>query len=311
MCFWPCPRTSSRTSQKPVRFPMDACPKLPLAVAGLCNSGGDVATEDVKGKRPGDERGRGSTDWETPGLGQILFEHSRATTIRFCVPNPLFRFFHNTMLIVSCIVKGVLCLAMEFFEIAYVETFGITCYGKKSKTVTTASERDLPSIVPARWWPLFPPLLYIDPLFLCNFYFLYVYISKKSPCPSPDLFWSENQTLGTIPCGPQACQERRVLGTTGLAKLWEPKLQKVISWTTFWASISGALRLPFWERYCFHFGSVTASILGALRLHFGVHYFGMFSLNWFFSTNPQKINNAQAKNKLNRNCFGWGFLMRP
>lgn len=92
------------------------------------------------------------------------------------------------MLIVSCIVKGVLCLAMEFFEIAYVETFGITCYGKKSKTVTTASERDLPSIVPARWWPLFPPLLYIDPLFLCNFYFLYVYISKKSPCPSPDLF---------------------------------------------------------------------------------------------------------------------------
>ena len=107
-------------------------------------------------------------------MGQILFEHSRATTIRFCVPNPLFRFFHNTMLIVSCIVKGVLCLAMEFFEIAYVETFGITCYGKKSRTVTTASERDLPSIVPARWWPLFPPLLYIDPLFLCNFYFLYV-----------------------------------------------------------------------------------------------------------------------------------------
>ena len=37
------------------------------------------------------------------------------------------------MLIVSCIVKGVLCLAMEFFEIAYVETFGITCYGKKIK----------------------------------------------------------------------------------------------------------------------------------------------------------------------------------
>ena len=112
-------------------------------------------------------------------MGQILFEHSRATTIRFCVPNPLFRFFHNTMLIVSCIVKGVLCLAMEFFEIAYVETFGITCYGKNQRpSQLLRKEIYLQSFLQGGG-PCFLPSSTLTPSFFVTYIF-YMYTSLKN-----------------------------------------------------------------------------------------------------------------------------------
>ena len=58
---------------------------------------------------------------------------------------------------------------------------------------------------------------------------------------------------------------------------------------TFWVSISGTLLLSLRERFCFHFGSVSASILGALQLPCWYHYI-LGDLAWTFSLNtPIKV----------------------
>ena len=53
------------------------------------------------------------------------------------------------------------------------------------------------------------------------------------------------------------------------------------------------VKFPFRERYCFHFGSVSASILGALRLPFCYHKMlgdlPRISLNWCFLIPLQKL----------------------
>ena len=54
---------------------------------------------------------------------------------------------------------------------------------------------------------------------------------------------------------------------------------------TFWVSISGTLLLSFRERFCFHFGSVSASILGALQLPCWYHYI-LGDLAWTFLLIP-------------------------
>ena len=54
---------------------------------------------------------------------------------------------------------------------------------------------------------------------------------------------------------------------------------------TFWVSIWGTLLLSFRERFCFHFGSVSASILGALQLPCWYHYI-LGDLAWTFLLIP-------------------------